>query len=124
MEKATSLIDWIWQTGGIKYRKTLDHTYEGELRDIFTDFRNGKKVRAKGVTATILNNKTGRGLDEIVDEANSSGFLIRDEDDLINLIAKDIKAKAEQDFSTRVFPMINLEEQQEQMWQQYLRSEL
>jgi len=116
-----SLIDWIWKTGGIKYHKTSQGTYEGELRDIFTDFKNGKKVRAKGVTATLLNNKRGRGLDEILTEANSDGFLIADEDELIELLEKDRIAKAEKNFCDRVLPLRGLPEQEELLWQQYLK---
>lgn len=80
-----TLIGWIDATGGIR-----EKTLPGEMQDLFwTRDARGKKVRVKGFPRTILNNKRGRGLDEIVDEAKSAGFDVKNVDHLIELMEKD-----------------------------------
>lgn len=73
-----SLAQWINITGGIK-----DDSLPGELKGLITG-ENGK--RAKGIPPGMLNNKRGRGLDEIVTEANSDGWQIRDESHLLEML--------------------------------------
>lgn len=74
-----SLAQWIAKTGGVR-----DVTLPGELRDLV----NGNGKRAKGIPPGFLNND-GRGFDEIVDEANSDGWNIRDESDLIGILEQE-----------------------------------
>lgn len=73
-----SLMSWIKITGGVR-----DTSLPGEIQDLITG-EQGK--RAKGVIPGFLNNKTGRGLDEIVTEANSDGWIIRDEGHLLEML--------------------------------------
>ncbi len=73
-----SLAQWIVHNGGVK-----ESTLPGEMRDLITG-EQGK--RAKGIPPGFLNNKKGRGLDEIVDEANSDNWQIRDESHLLEML--------------------------------------
>ena len=76
-----SLIHFIATTGGLK-----DKSLPGELKGLITG-ENGK--RAKGILPGFLNNKRGRGLDEIVTEANSCGWQIEDESHLLELLEQE-----------------------------------
>jgi len=80
--KTKSLARWIAKTGGVR-----DVTLPGELRDLI----KGDRRRAKGIPPGFLNNKRGRGLDEILDEANNRGWWgrIEDESHLIGILEQE-----------------------------------
>lgn len=80
-----SLAQWIVKTGGVK-----DTSLRGEIKDLCTDVGKAHK-RAKGIPPGFLNNKRGRGLDEIVDEANSEGWQIEDESHLLEMLETEQK---------------------------------
>ncbi len=82
--KKRSLAQWIVHNGGVK-----ENSLPGEMRDLITG-EQGK--RAKGIPPGFLNNERGRGLDEIVDEANSDDWQIRDESHLLEMLEAEQRA--------------------------------
>ena len=76
-----SLIAWIAGTGGIR-----DKSLPGEIKGLITG-EHGK--RAKAIPPGFLNNERGRGLDEVVAEANSDGWQIEDESHLLVLLEQE-----------------------------------
>lgn len=78
-----SLAQWIVKTGGVR-----DTSLPGEMKDLIRG-EDGK--RAKGIPPGFLNNKRGRGLDEIVTEANSDGWMITDEGHLLEMLETEQK---------------------------------
>lgn len=110
------IITWIKSTGGVR-----EETLPGELRDLITDVDiKGKFKRAKGIPVGFLNKKTGRGFDEIVDEARSAGFDVRDESHLIELIERTQRASIEGKPEDKVRPLTD-ETRIDKMWEEYLR---
>jgi len=100
LKKAASqkyLVPWIAASGGIK---PLD--LSGEIRDIiWTRDAKGKKKIMRGIPPGFLSGK-GRTLDVIVTEANEAGFSVRDDNQLIELIEKDLTAASTGDIKGRV----------------------
>jgi len=100
LKKAASqkyLIPWIAASGGVK---PMD--LSGEIKDIiWTVDAKGKKKIMRDIPPGFLSGK-GKTLDVIVRDARESGFDVRDEDHLLELIERDLAAKTPEERVTKI----------------------
>lgn len=85
LPRQESLAQWIAKTGGVR-----DSSLTEEIKGLVTDVGKAHK-KAKAIPPGFLNNKRGRGLDEIVTEANNCGWQIEDESHLLELLEQEQK---------------------------------